>query len=140
MTAKKATKKPAAKKPAKEYKLLLALDAEAQKQLEVAHKITGEKTATKAIIQCMHLADHYMKSFKEQEERANIAEQKVREQTHAINLFLGSLKQLDKVVSEEEKKKANKKARQKNWSQLTVELCENCNHAIDDDGMCPDCD
>jgi hypothetical protein len=134
MTTKKkpAKKAPAKPRKAKDYKLLLVLDDKAQKHLETAHKITGEKTATKAIIQCMVNADHYMKEFNALKERYEQMEYNLQNNTSSIKSYLDSLKALHEVVFA---KPGTKK-------KPVLKECECCGDMVehlDKNGDCPDC-
>lgn len=138
MAKKQAVKKTAAKKPAKKWMLPLVLDDKAQKQLKIAQEITGEKTATKAIIQSMFLADHYLKESKVQKERADGLEMTLNENRRVISGYLHSLKALHEVNDTKKEQPGKKTGKQ--TKQLSVEVCEDCGHPLDTFGGCPECD
>lgn len=134
-------KKPTAKriltkseKPA--YTLLLKFDGKEVKQLEKAQSFTAEKTATKAIIKCLFLADHYLKEYQEQKSRADALESELSNNKWAIKNFTSSLKALHEVI--EAKPVANEK--KSKGKQLRVDSCPMCHEALDNNGECENMD
>lgn len=96
--AKKQTKTKT-KTEAPAYTLLLKFNAAEKKQLEVAKKITGEVTATKAIIKCMYNAEYYMKQYQEQRNRIDALEAQLNRNVDALQRFVAALKEVHEVAA-----------------------------------------
>lgn len=124
MTAKK--KLPKKPRIVKDRQLPLILNAKAQTQLAIAHAITGEKTATKAIIQCMYNADHFMKEYQKEKERADNLEHDVARLKQAISNYIFATHHLGEVAKSENNSK-------------TIKRCGYCDEPLIK-GKCPDCD
>lgn len=122
MTAKKKT--PAKPRIVKDRQLPLVLDAKAQKLLENAHILTGEKTATKAIIQCMQLAVEYKNLNRILTQEVDSLRDEMQNSKEAIAGYLLSFDELKKVFS---------------GKPVTKKKCQYCNNPLVN-GKCPDCD
>jgi len=133
----KTKKKPAKKAPAKpkarkDRQIPLVLDSKQQDQLDVIHKLSNEKTATKAIIWAMVNAEHYKKEYEALNQRYESLEYELSSNKTSIRSFLEALK----VLHEQDKVKPGTKKKP------VLKECECCGDMVehlDKNGDCPDC-